>query len=137
MGAFSWSFVSPFGTDAEAVLADARRQAFEKGNYGKPYARGEPRAETIAALLRACAEEGTCSIIDVTALGPAPAPGVAGPFPRKTLQAALGTARPTREQVEAGAGELYEALGRGCAGYVVAYQGGKPTEVVFLGYSYD
>ncbi len=137
MGAFAWKFIAPFGTDAEAILADAKRLAFEKGSYGKPYARGEPRAKNVAALLRACAEEGTCSILDVGSLGPAPAPGVAGPFPRKTLEAALGTARPTLAQVEAGAGELYEALGRGCAGYVVAYEGGKPTQVVFLGHSYD
>ncbi len=137
MGAFAWKFVAPFGDDADAILADAKRRTFEERSYGKPYARGEPRAKNVAALLRACAEEGTCSILDVTSLGPHPAPGVAGPFPRKALEAALGTARPSLAQVEAAAGALYEALGRGCAGYVVTYEGGAPTQVVFLGYSYD
>jgi len=137
MGAFPWKHVSPFGPDAEAILTDARRLTFEKRAYGKPYARGEPRSKTIPALLRACAEEGTCSILDITSLGPAPAPGVAGPFSKKTLQAALGTTRPTLAQVEDGASELYESLGRGCAGYVVAYDGSEPTQVVFLGYSFD
>jgi hypothetical protein len=32
---------------------------------------------------------------------------------------------------------LYELLGRGDAAYVVCYAQGKPSEVLFLGYSFD
>lgn len=132
-----WKCFAPFEADAEAVLAKAREEAFRSGAYGKPYARGEPRVPSIGALIEACAEDGTCSIIDVTGIGDRPEVGSAGPFSAAVLREALGTVRPTRDVADKERGALYEHLGRGEAAYVVCYADGAPAEVMFLGYSYD
>ena len=129
--------MAPFEADAEAVLAKAREEAFRSRSYGKPYARGEPRAKSIAELMEACAEDGTCSVIDVTEIGDRPAVASAGPFDANVLRDALGTVRPTREVAEREHRALYEHLGRGEAAYVVCYADGAPAEVMFLGYSFD
>lgn len=137
MGATGWKWFAPFEADAEAVLDAARLRAFETRAYGKPYARGKPAVSTIEELLDAFPEEGTCSIIDVSELGDAPGIGRAGPFPREVLKEALGTVKPTRAQAEEGMGNLFEKLDRGHAAYVVCYAEGEPSEVLFLGYSFD
>ena len=132
-----WKWFAPFEADAENVLDHARLRAFETRAYGKPYARGEPATETIEELIDAFPEEGTCSIIDVSEISDAPGNGRAGPFPPDVLKEALGTVRPTRAQAEEGIGNLYEQLERGYAAYVVCFEKGKPTQVLFLGYSFD
>jgi len=132
------TYVAPFGEDAEAVLATARATAFRERAYGKAYARGEPKARSIAALIDACAEDGTCSIIDVVEIGDARAPGVAGPFSRELVASACGTVERTLEQIEAGASALYETLGRGpnsptrftCRRTASSYHGGMHRLVI-------
>ena len=137
MGAMGWKWFAPFAADAETVLDEARLAAFEARAYGKPYARGEPEVETIEELIDAFPEEGTCSVIDVSELADAPGLGRAGPFPPDVLKEALGTVRPTRAQAEEGIASLFEQLERGYAAYVVCYAKGRPSEVLFLGYSFD
>jgi hypothetical protein len=137
MGMAAWKWFAPFAGDAESVLDEARLAAFAARAYGKPYARGKPAVKTIEELLAAFPEEGTCSVIDVTEIGDAPGASCAGPFPPDVLKAALGTVKPTRAVAEERMSALYELLGRGDAAYVVCYVQGKPSEVLFLGYSFD
>lgn len=137
MGAASWKCFAPFDADAESVLDHARIRAFETRDYGKPYARGEPVTTTIEELIETFPEDGTCSIIDVSEIADAPGVGRAGPFPPDVLKEALGTVRPTRARAEEHIDKLFEQLERGYAAYVVCFEKGKPTEVLFLGYSFD
>ena len=137
MGATGWKWFAPYESDAEDVLDKARLSAFEARSYGKPYARGKPVVATIEQLIDAFPEDGTCSVIDVTEIGDAPAVACAGPFPAEVLKDALGTVRPTRAQAEEGMSALFEQLERGYAAYVVCFANGKPSEVLFLGYSFD
>lgn len=137
MGAMGWKCLVPFEDDAESALDKARLTAFETRAYGKPYARGKPVVSTIEELIEAFPEAGTCSVIDVTEIADAPGLGVAGPLPPAVLKEALGTVRPTRAQAESGIARLFAAIDRGYAAYVVCFSAGKPSEVLFLGYSFD
>ncbi|OQB18911.1 MAG: hypothetical protein BWY17_00071 [Deltaproteobacteria bacterium ADurb.Bin207] len=137
MGGMSWKYIAPFGADPARVLAEAHKDAFERRAYGKPYSRREPRARSITALRRACAEDGTCSIIDVLRVEEEPSPGVAGRMPRGLIESVCGTPRPGLAQVEDALPILYEQLHRGEAGFVVAYDGEKPVHVGFFGWSFD
>ena len=137
MGPTAWKCFAPFEADAEDVLDKARLRAFETRAYGKPYARGEPQPETIELLIAEFPEAGTCSVIDVAEIGDAPGMACAGPFPAEVLKDALGSVRPTRAQAEGGIAGLYAHLERGDAAYVVCFAKGKPSEVLFLGYSFD
>jgi hypothetical protein len=62
--------------------------------------------------------------------------GALTPLPPEVLLDLFGTEQPTREMVE-GSDELYDALERGQGVYVVVYEGGRPSEIFFAGYSYD
>jgi hypothetical protein len=78
---------------------------------------------------------GTHSILDIHRVASRPGRGSASPLTRKQLKKLFGTARPTREQVEA---RLYDLMNlrppwRAC--YVVAYRGDKPREICFAGSS--
>ena len=137
MGAFGWKCFAPFGADAEDVLDKARLHAFETRAYGKPYARGKPAVATMEELIAAFPEEGTCSVIDVSEISDEPGIGRAGPFPADVLKEAFGTVHPTKVQVEEGMQKLFDLLERGYAAYVVCFAKGKPSEVLFLGYSFD
>lgn len=142
MGASAWHCVAPFEEDAEDVLSKAQQRAFARREYGKPGRRGQPIARTIRELRQACSEDGTASILDVRSLSDAPGPGVAGPFPAGTATRLFGTKRPALADVQEALSdergqELYEQLGRGECGYLLAYEGERPSHVVFLGLSYD
>jgi hypothetical protein len=137
MGATGWKCFVPFEADAESVLDKARLEAFASRAYGKPYARGEPRTDTMEQLIEAFCEDGTCSVIDVSEIADEPDIGRAGPFPAEILKDALGTVRPTRAQAEDGLSNLFDQLERGYAAYVVCFEKGRPSEVLFLGYSFD
>ena len=137
MGSQLWSVFTPFGDDTAQILVDARDRAFRNREYGKPWSRGEPQAKSIEALVDACAEDGTCSIIDVTAVCEEPGPGIAGRIPLASLKRLLGTTQPTRAQAEQSLPRLAEALDRGEAAFVVCYDDGKPVAVLFFGWSFD
>ena len=137
MGSSSWTYVAPFGEDAEATLSDAQAEVLRARAYGKPYARGEPRAKSVDALRRASGEAGTFSIIDVVRIGAAPGPGIAGPLPAALLKRLLGNVRPSVDQVREARTELLAELKRGHAAYVVCWSDDQPTHVFFMGWSFD
>jgi hypothetical protein len=144
--------VVPYQGDAEAGLADAQAKVFARGEYGFTYKMKtlyesigeplppmplEPKAATIDEAREIGAESGTCSVLDVYALGPAPAPAVAGPFAPDDLVADIGTLRPTLQEVEAALTHLYERLERGEAAYIVCYAQDEPAHYMFIGMSFD
>ena len=48
----------------------------------------------------------------------------------------FGTDRPTRELIESNM-DFFEEIERGQGVYIVVYQGAKPSEIFFGGYSFD
>lgn len=65
MGASGWSYFVPYQRDIQKALDGLRERVFQSGDYfdGRPGAKR--RYTTIDALLRAKAEDGTHSILDV------------------------------------------------------------------------
>ena len=61
--------------------------------------------------------------------------GVAAPPSPARLRELYGTEQPTRAMLDGH--ELFEEIERGQCIYVIAYDGGKPSEIFFAGYSYD
>lgn len=52
------------------------------------------------------------------------------------LKALFRTTQPTRKMVEANR-DYFDWLGRGIGLYIVLYDNGTPTEILFAGYSVD
>lgn len=126
--------MTPFDRDVHAALERAQKETLARGEYGFTYKLmrepADPRASSIDEARELSAEDGTCSVLDVYELGPKPAPGIAGPL-------TIGPTKPTKDDIEAALPDLYEALGRGEAGYLVCYESGKPASIWFIGMSFD
>lgn len=135
MGSESWFALAPFGDDAEEVLAKLQASVF--ANVCALTLPDEPQPRSIAEYRRQAGEEGTRSVLDVVGIAESPRVGYAGPLPREVLATALGTVRPTRRLFLERKSAVFDALGRGEAGYVVCWSGGRPSEVVFFGWSFD
>jgi len=91
---------------------------------------------------------GTRSIIDIMRVADEPDGCTASPLPEEDLILAFETIRPTRDMVEkAFVRHSYAAeqtiapilgrIGRGEARYVIVYEEGKPSQIFFMGYSFD
>ena len=76
------------------------------------------------------------SILDIQSISKSPAMGTASPLANEVLERLYKTRQPTREAVEANM-DFFEDLDRGQAIYIVLYDQGRPTEVLFAGYSFD
>ena len=97
--------------------------------------RGKPRS--IDALLERAEESGTHSILDITEIAPRRREGAAAPLSEKTIERVFGTARPTRDQVEARWSDVAESLRREQACFLVVFRDGQPDEYAFIGVSGD
>ena len=138
MGAHGWWYEVD-ELDPEKALKRAQLSAFYARKYGKPYAKGEPRARSITELRKLCAEEGTCSVIDVTALGARRGPGIAAALTEPQLRALVGEARPTREELLDARGDIQASLDRGEAVWTHLWDLEREDRIAiaFVGLSYD
>lgn len=142
-----WYFVS-HRNDLQGVLDELRAREFAAGRYhpvisfiefSEPdFSRQNPGAKhaSIDEAMQAADADGTRSILDIGALGDQPDYGVAAPLPKERLVELFGTARPSRADVEKNHA-FFEDIDCGHCVYVIVYEGGKPSEVFFAGYSYD
>jgi hypothetical protein len=143
-----WYFV-PYRKDVQGALDALRKREFKAGRYSPvirylkfsepAFSKQKPGAEheTIEDAIEDSAEEGTRSILDIAKVGAEPDDGTASPVPPEDLKALYETDQPTRKQVEDDDMALLEAIDRGQCRYVVLYDKGKPSELLFAGYSYD
>ena len=119
---------------------------------------------TIEQAMAAAADMGTRSILDILAVSSEPAAEPPGgldemsdlgmfggmeqlcktlPLSPDDLVARFGSAQPSRKAVEAAMDkpvrgmDLFAIVPRGSCRHVVIYDGGQPSEVFFLGYSFD
>lgn len=98
---------------------------------------GVPEPATILEALERSAEEGTHSILDIFGLSDGPGFATAFPMPEAVVADRFGTARPTREQIEADNFRRTDGLERWQCWYVVVYKDGRPDEIYFEGCSGD
>ena len=147
MGGHAWFYFVEFEPDVDAALRKLREREFRAGRYNPAVSFPEfpvtpesrsPGAQhgSIEEALEDSDADGTRSILDMERVGDIPDYGVVAPLPADELLGLFGTDRPTREEIE-GSDELFERLERGQGVYIVAYEGGQPTEIFFAGYSFD
>jgi hypothetical protein len=148
MGGHAYWYFVPYQEDLQQALDELRAREFAAGRYNPviryikftepEFSRQKPGAKhkTIAAALAASQEEGTRSILDIAKIAEAPGYGVAAPLDEEIVTDLYGTAQPARDIVENNMVFL-DSIERGQCAYLVLYEGGEPTEICFVGYSYD
>ena len=132
MGGEPWFHVAPYQSDIRAALEALRQRVFTEGEY-----RGsEEGPATIEEALENMDADGTASILDIDHVADNPEPTGVTVLTAAEAKEYFGTERPTRADVEQ-ADEFWEDIGRGEAVCVVLYNGDRPSELYFAGYSFD
>jgi len=150
MGGHAWFYFVEYEPDIGAALQKLRRREFEAGRYNPavdfpdfPVTPGSPAPGAQHASIEEAMEDsdadGTRSILDMERVSDEPDYNAVAPMPRETLLEIFGTDRPTHEMVDE-SGELWEAEAfdeRGQGVYFIVYEGERPAEIFFAGYSFD
>jgi hypothetical protein len=132
MGAEAWDYFVPYEDDIQSALNKLREREFRAGrfhHYGQ-------RPATIEEVLAMSDEDGTRSILDITTVADQPDFCTVAPLSEEALIDLFGTTQPTRRMIE-GNHDFYENIERGQGVYIVAYEGDRPSEIFFAGYSFD
>jgi len=147
MGGHPYYYFVPYEDDIEAALQKLREREFEAGRYNPvipfldfPIGPTSPapgkRHPSIHDALDASDADGTRSILDIERIDVTPGFGVAVAYPPERLQELYRTDKPGRANVEENM-EFFDELERGQGIYFVVYENGRPSEILFAGYSYD
>jgi hypothetical protein len=147
MGAHAYHYIVQYQPNINAALQELRQTEFQAGRYNPVMMFPEfpvlsdspapgPQHASIEEAFEASEADGTRSILDIERIGGDPDYRVAAPLPAETLISLFGTAQPTREMVEENL-DFFEDIERGKAIYVVLYADGRPSEILFAGYSFD
>jgi hypothetical protein len=132
MGAEPWFHVAPYQSDIPAALEALRQRVFAEGEY-----RGsEEDPASIEEALENMDADGTASILDIDHVAEEPEPTGLTVLAPADAKRYFGTEWPTRADVEQ-AEDFWEDIGRGEAVCVVLYNGARPSELYFAGYSFD
>jgi len=147
-----WYFVH-YEADVEAALQKLRTREFQAGRYNPvtPFQRFpiDPAAPVLGArhgsieeVMEAADESGTRSMLDISQVASEPFDGshmpyfTAFPLSAADIEDLFGTSHPTRELVEKNQ-RMWDRVERGSAFHVIVFDGGKPSEIFFAGYSFD
>jgi hypothetical protein len=147
MGASPYLYTVPYRADIAGALNDLREREFRAGRYYPvledlpcPVTDASPapgpQHESISEAIVDADADGTRSILDIDRITDQPQYGAATPLDPNVMLELYKTTTPTVAQVVAER-ELFEHLKRGQAVYIVCYDAGTPTHLVFAGYSYD
>ena len=148
MGAHPYWYFVPYREDLQSALDSLREREFRAGRYNpvirfikfrEPAFSAQnpgPQHKTIKAAVKAAAEDGTRSILDVERVGTKSDYGVSTALAPDVLEDLYGTTRPTRAMLE-GAMDFLDDVSRGHCVHVVLYEGDRPSEIFFGGYSFD
>lgn len=148
MGSSLYWYRVPYQPNLQAALDELRRREFAAGNYAPAVARpvfGEappkpkkkPPFRTIDDAIAESDAAGTRSILDVMVVAKKPGPGVASPFHPQDVEDLFGVANPSPALVDNHLELLVEDVPRGECRYLVMHEAGKPTEILFAGWSYE
>jgi hypothetical protein len=117
-------------------------RAWLESRQWSPDLRGpRPRPMEELEALQCLSMGGTHSILDIDGISPTRADGAIYPLPDDVLVSLFGTARPTRDIIEAWQGrddpDRYGHYDRGQGFYVITYADGEPDEIYIEGASGD
>jgi hypothetical protein len=148
MGGHAYCYLVPYQDDRQKALDELREREFAAGRYHPvisfitftepAFSAQKPGAKhkTIRAAIKASAEDGTRSILDIDGFAARTDYGKAAPLSPGRVRELYGTDQPTRDMVMK-TGQLAESVARGQCVYTVVYAAGAPSELFFFGYSYD
>jgi hypothetical protein len=148
LGGHPWFYFVEYETDVESALRKLRQREFDAGRYNPavdfpafPVTPESPapgaRHDSIEEAIEDADADGTRSILDMERVSEEADYGAVAPMPRETLLELFGTDRPTREMVDE-SDELFELMDeRGQGVYIIVYEGERPSEIFFAGYSFD
>jgi hypothetical protein len=153
MGADPYWYLVPYEADVGTALQKLRTREFQAGRYNPvtPFQSFPidpaapvlgPRHGSIEEVMEAVDESGTRSLLDISQVASEPFDGsqmpyfTAFPLSAADIEDLFGTSHPTRELVEKNQ-RMWDRIERGSAFYVIVFDGGKPSEIFFAGYSFD
>ena len=148
MGGHPWFYFVEYEPDIDAALQKLRRREFDAGRYNPavdfpefPLTADSPapgaQHDSIEEAIEDADADGTRSILDMERIADEADFNAVTPMPRETLLELFGTHRPTHEMIDE-SDELFELMDeRGQGVYVVVYDGERPSEIFFAGYSFD
>lgn len=148
MGGHPWFYFVEYEPDIDAALQKLRRREFEAGRYNPavdfpefPMTADSPapgaQHDSIDEAIEDADADGTRSILDMERVAEEADYNAVAPMARATLLELFGTERPTHEMIDE-SDELFELMDeRGQGVYVVVYEGERPSEIFFAGYSFD
>jgi hypothetical protein len=132
MGGHAYQYVVPFQEDAQAALDALRADVFARAEYFG----ADTGPRSIQEAVARSGESGTRSILDIDRIAEVPDYCRAAPLTPAEEATYFGGAKPTVTMIEE-CDRLWEDLERGKARYVVGYEDGVATHLVFVGYSFD
>ena len=147
MGGEPYYYFVPYEPDINQALQKLRVKEFEAGRYNPvihfldfPIGPSSPAPGKKHASIRKALEDseadGTRSILDIERVGTRADFGVANALPPERPVELYETDKPTRAMVEQNM-DFFEEIERGHGIYFIVYEGDKPSEIFFAGYSYD
>ena len=167
MGAKPYWYFFEYQLDINSALQSLRQREFEAGRYFPvmdlffpvyPINENSPapgaKHPSIDSAREDAAEEGTHSILDIDRVSEVPESCATTPLSTDELISLLGTDKPTHELIESiliGEEELdfweetgfdvyesfWDTIQRGECRHIFAYRGEEPTEIFFVGFSFD
>lgn len=132
MGAEPYEYFVPFQENTQQALEGLRKQVFDSGDY----ATADLNPATPEEALELGDADGTASILDIEQVTEEPDFCCAAAFTPDELQGYFGTTQPTRDDLQVGDG-FWDDVERGHARIIPVFEGGKPKELCFVGYSFD
>ena len=148
MGGHPWFYFVEYEPDVESALRRLRQREFDAGRYNPavdfpvfPVTPESPapgaQHDSIEEAIEDADADGTRSILDMERVSEEADFNAVTPMPRETLLELFGTDRPTREMIDE-SDELFELMDeRGQGVYIIVYEGERPSEIFFAGYSFD
>lgn len=127
-----WMFLFDFPPTADSIAPGARHASIDE-------------------VLEEVEDVGTGSILDIQSISDSPAFLASWPLSSAETMALFGTDKPTRQMVEVilegeldhwketgyDVEEFLDTISRGQSRYIVLYEGDRPSEIFFIGYSID
>jgi hypothetical protein len=132
LGAEAYQYVVDYQFNVKAALAKLLQEVFASGEYNG----AERKPKSPEEALEMAGADGTRSILDILRIGSKPDHFVAAPLTPAEYQRYFGTDKPALESIQE-CDDLWDDIERGMARYVFTYENGRPTKIVFLGYSFD
>lgn len=147
MGGHAWWYEVPYDRNIERAMLELREREFRAGRYNPvtiyPNFPDTDRAPAMGArhasieeAMEATDATGTRSILDMSTVGDEFGPSIITVLDEQRLRDYFGTTQPTSDEI-LGNDEFFEDIARGEGRCVVLHEDGKPSRLLFVGFSFD